>query len=54
LNGVTHEYMYIYIYIYIYVIMLIIYRDFLPSLETYFEDAIVELDPAAMIDDKYK
>nr|XP_012226653.1 PREDICTED: THO complex subunit 1 isoform X2 [Linepithema humile] len=29
-------------------------RDFLPSLETYFEDAIVELDPAAMIDDKYK
>lgn len=29
-------------------------RDFLPSLETYFEDAIVELDPAAMVDDKYK
>lgn len=29
-------------------------RDFLPSLETYFEEAIVELDPAAMIDDKYK
>ncbi|XP_071641863.1 THO complex subunit 1-like isoform X1 [Temnothorax longispinosus] len=29
-------------------------RDFLPSLETYFEDAIMELDPAAMVDDKYK
>ncbi|XP_051166267.1 THO complex subunit 1 [Leptopilina boulardi] len=29
-------------------------RDFLPSLETYFEDAIIELDPAAMVDDEYK
>ncbi|XP_034934263.1 THO complex subunit 1 [Chelonus insularis] len=29
-------------------------RDFLPSLETYFETAIVELDPASMVEDEYK
>ncbi|XP_029044861.1 THO complex subunit 1 isoform X3 [Osmia bicornis bicornis] len=29
-------------------------RDFLPSLETYFEEAIMQLDPSAMVDDEYK
>lgn len=29
-------------------------RDFLPSLETYFEEAIIQLDPAAMVEDEYK
>ncbi|XP_058804258.1 THO complex subunit 1 isoform X2 [Phymastichus coffea] len=29
-------------------------RDFLPSLETYFEEAIDQLDPAAGIEDEYK
>lgn len=29
-------------------------RDFLPSLETYFEEAIMQLDPAAMVEDEYK
>ncbi|XP_015518001.1 THO complex subunit 1 isoform X1 [Neodiprion pinetum] len=29
-------------------------RDFLPSLETYFAEAIEQLDPAAMVDDEYK
>ncbi|XP_012271663.1 THO complex subunit 1 [Orussus abietinus] len=29
-------------------------RDFLPSLETYFEEAIAELDPSAMVEDEYK
>ncbi|XP_008213700.1 THO complex subunit 1 isoform X2 [Nasonia vitripennis] len=29
-------------------------RDFLPSLETYFEEAIEQLDPAAAIEDEYK
>ncbi|XP_015588644.1 THO complex subunit 1 [Cephus cinctus] len=29
-------------------------RDFLPSLETYFEEAIEQLDPAAMVEDEYK
>ncbi|XP_076762177.1 THO complex 1-like protein Hpr1 isoform X2 [Xylocopa sonorina] len=29
-------------------------RDFLPSLETYFEEAIVQLDPNAMVEDEYK
>ncbi|XP_066583028.1 THO complex subunit 1 isoform X2 [Prorops nasuta] len=29
-------------------------RDFLPSLEIYFEDAIKELDPAAMVEEQYK
>ncbi|XP_012262168.2 THO complex subunit 1 [Athalia rosae] len=29
-------------------------RDFLPSLETYFEEAIEQLDPAAMVEDQYK
>ncbi|KAK0089024.1 hypothetical protein PV325_009645 [Microctonus aethiopoides] len=29
-------------------------RDFLPSLETYFEEAVMQLDPAAMVDNEYK
>lgn len=29
-------------------------RDFLPSLETYFEEAIMQLDPNAMVEDEYK
>ncbi|XP_074098422.1 THO complex 1-like protein Hpr1 isoform X1 [Cotesia typhae] len=29
-------------------------RDFLPSLEVYFEEAIMQLDPAAMVEDEYK
>ncbi|OXU30033.1 hypothetical protein TSAR_017029 [Trichomalopsis sarcophagae] len=29
-------------------------RDFLPSLETYFEEAIEQLDPTAAIEDEYK
>ncbi|XP_057318707.1 THO complex subunit 1 [Microplitis mediator] len=29
-------------------------RDFLPLLETYFEEAIMQSDPAAMVDDEYK
>ncbi|XP_044003387.1 THO complex subunit 1 isoform X2 [Aphidius gifuensis] len=29
-------------------------RDFLPSLETYFEEAIEQLDPAAMVEEEYK
>uniref|UniRef100_A0A1B6CXE8 Death domain-containing protein n=2 Tax=Clastoptera arizonana TaxID=38151 RepID=A0A1B6CXE8_9HEMI len=29
-------------------------RDFLPSLETYFEQAIEQSDPAAMVEDQYK
>ncbi|XP_017881073.1 THO complex subunit 1 isoform X2 [Ceratina calcarata] len=29
-------------------------RDFLPSLETYFEEAIAQLDPKAMVEDEYK
>ncbi|KAG7210587.1 hypothetical protein KM043_012105 [Ampulex compressa] len=29
-------------------------RDFLPSLETYFEEAIMQLDPVAMVEDEYK
>ncbi|KAK0161819.1 hypothetical protein PV327_008231 [Microctonus hyperodae] len=29
-------------------------RDFLPSLETYFEEAIMQSDPAAMVDNEYK
>ncbi|XP_014227783.1 THO complex subunit 1 [Trichogramma pretiosum] len=29
-------------------------RDFLPSLEAYFEEAIEQLDPAAQIEDEYK
>ncbi|XP_063981121.1 THO complex subunit 1 [Diachasmimorpha longicaudata] len=29
-------------------------RDFLPSLETYFEEAIMQLDPASMVEDEYK
>ncbi|XP_047360741.1 THO complex subunit 1 isoform X1 [Vespa velutina] len=29
-------------------------RDFLPSLETYFEEAIMQLDPSAMVEEEYK
>ncbi|KOX72920.1 THO complex subunit 1 [Melipona quadrifasciata] len=29
-------------------------RDFLPSLEIYFEEAIMQLDPNAMVEDEYK
>lgn len=29
-------------------------RDFLPSLEGYFKEAVEELDPAAMVEDQYK
>lgn len=29
-------------------------RDFLPSLESYFEEAIEQTDPAAMVEDQYK
>ena len=29
-------------------------RNFLPSLEEYFEEAIEQLDPAAAIEDEYK
>jgi len=29
-------------------------RDFLPSLEGYFEEAIEQIDPAAMVEEEYK
>lgn len=29
-------------------------RDFLPSLDSYFEEAIEQSDPAAMVDAEYK
>lgn len=29
-------------------------REFLPSLESYFEEAIMQTDPAAMIEPQYK